>query len=51
MTVVSANRLPAAEAAMRGDAPAVTVLLPIWDAEAYLAEALDSVDDESRGDT
>ncbi len=28
---------------MRGDAPAVTVLMPIWDAEAYLAKALDSV--------
>ncbi len=28
---------------MSGDAPAVTVLLPIWDAEAYLGEALDSV--------
>ncbi len=28
---------------MRGDAPAVTVLMPIWDAEVYLAKALDSV--------
>ena len=28
---------------MMGDAPTVTVLMPIWQAEAYLAEALDSV--------
>ena len=28
---------------MSGDAPAVTVLLPIWDAESHLREALDSV--------